>query len=269
MSFLAFEGKRFLVFGVANRKSIAYHVAQGLKEEGAAVIYIVQNDGLRESLKKLLKDESVYSCDVEEEGAAQRLAAEIGPRQGPFDGMVHSIAFANFREGIKPFHETKRGDYLQATQISAFSLVELAGAFKPYLTPNASVVSMGISSTLVTAENYGYMAPIKASLLTMARYLAKSFSHDSRVRFNIVAAGPLKTSSSAGIPGYMDNYLYAEKLTFRKQALATTEVANTVLFLLSDRSSGVNGTEIVVDAGLGMNYFDKEVVRAAVRPDQS
>ena len=96
------------------------------------------------------------------------------------------------------------------------------------------------------------------------RYLAKSFSSFSSIRFNSVNAGPLKTSASAGIPGYLKNYLYAEKLTFRKKALLTQEVANTAVFLLSNASSGINGQGIVVDAGMGLNYFDNEVVDQAM-----
>jgi enoyl-[acyl-carrier protein] reductase I len=88
------------------------------------------------------------------------------------------------------------------------------------------------------------------------------------VRFNSVGAGPLKTSASAGIPGYLESYLYAEKLTFRKKNLETQEVANAVLFLLSERSSGMNGTTLVVDAGLGANYFDKEIIRLAMRMEK-
>ena len=127
------------------------------------------------------------------------------------------------------------------------------------------MVTIGISSTEVTAENYGYMAPIKASLEASVRYLAKSFSKDSAVRFNSVNAGPLKTSASAGIPGYLVNYLYAEKLTFRKKALQTDEVANLATFLLSERSSGINGQGIVIDAGMGLNYFDREIVETSMQ----
>ena len=87
------------------------------------------------------------------------------------------------------------------------------------------------------------------------------------MRFNAVGAGPLKTSASAGIPGYLESYLYAEKLTFRKKNLETQEVADAVLFLLSGRSSGFNGATLVVDAGLGANYFDQEIVRLAMRPE--
>ena len=130
------------------------------------------------------------------------------------------------------------------------------------------MVTIGISSTEVTAENYGYMAPIKSSLETSVRYLAKSFSKDSKVRFNSVNAGPLKTSASAGIPGYLINYLYAEKLTFRKKALSTSEVSNLATFLLSPSSSGINGQGITIDAGMGLNYFDQNIVNSAMKIDE-
>ncbi|MHC4094004.1 MAG: SDR family oxidoreductase, partial [Planctomycetota bacterium] len=95
-------------------------------------------------------------------------------------------------------------------------------------------------------------------------FLAKSFSRSSEVRFNCVQAGLLKTSASAGIPGYVDNYLFAEQATLRKRALTTEEVANTVAFLLSERSSGINAQGIVVDCGMGTNYFDADIVKHTV-----
>ena len=249
--FLQLSGKAFLVFGVANRKSVAWFVAKSLEEQGARVLYSVRSEARKQSLATQLAGKPVFLCDVE---------------HGPLHGIVHSIAFANYSEGFKPFHETKRADFLQATGISAFSLVEVARAFRPLLVKQASVVTIGISSLQVTPDNYGYMGPIKAALESCVRFLAKSFSADTAIRFNAVGAGPLKTSASAGIPGYLESYLYAEKLTFRKKNLETQEVANTVLFLLSERSSGVNGTTLVVDAGLGSNYFDQEIIRLAMRP---
>lgn len=267
--FLQLTGKTFLVFGVANRKSVAWFIAQALEEQGATVIYSVRSEARKQSLDKLLAGRPVFICDVEEEGAAARLAAEVAAAShAPLHGIVHSIAFANYSEGFKPFHETRRGDFLQATAVSAFSLVEIANAFKPQLAPTASVVTIGISSLQVTPDNYGYMGPIKAALESAARFLAKSFSADTAVRFNVVGAGPLKTSASAGIPGYLESYLYTEKLTFRKQNLSTAEVANAALFLLSERSSGINGTTLVVDAGLGSNFYDQEIIRLAMRPEQ-
>jgi enoyl-[acyl-carrier protein] reductase I len=270
MSFLGLQGKRFLVLGVANRKSVAWAVSKILEAEGAEVVYSVRSEKRREDTAKLLNNRVVHVCDVENDAEITALAESLGANgQQPLDGILHSIAFANYSEGFKPFHETSREDYLQATQITAFSLVEIAKVCQSLLSPDASIVTIGISSTQVTAENYGYVAPIKAALEASVRYLAKSFSSDSEVRFNSVNAGPLKTSASAGIPGYLENYLYAEKLTFRKRALATEEVANLAAFLLSPRSSGINGQGIVIDAGMGFNYFDKEVVRSATRPDKN
>jgi enoyl-[acyl-carrier protein] reductase I len=269
--FLQIAGKTFLVQGVANRKSVAWFIARLLEEQGARVVYAVRSESRKKSLETLLAGKPVFLCDAEEEGACDRLAAEVAAAGlAPLHGLVHSIAFANYSEGFKTFAETKRKDFLQATAISAFSLVELARAFKPHLAPNASVVTIGISSLLVTPDNYGYMGPIKAALESCSRFLAKSFgSAGSGVRFNVVGAGPLKTSASAGIPGYIESYLFAEKLTFRKRNLETQEVANVAAFLLSERSSGLNGTTLVVDAGLGSNYFDKEIIGLAMRPDST
>jgi len=256
MSFLEVTGKTFLVFGVANRKSVAWAVGRTLEAEGARVVYSVRSEERKKALAELLRDRPVQVCDVEQEGAA-------------LAGIVHSIAFASYAEGVKAFHETRRADFLQATTISCFSLVEIARAFRPHLARDASVVTIGISSLLITPDNYGYMGPVKAALESTARFLAKSFSADSEIRFNVVGSGPLKTSASAGIPGYLESYLYAEKLTYRKRALATQEVADAAAFLLSGRSSGINGTTLVVDAGLGANYFDKDVIRLAMRPEKS
>lgn len=266
--FLQLAGKTFLVQGVANKKSVAWLIARSLEEQGARVLYAVRSEARKKSLEALLGDRAVFLCDVEQEGACEQLAADVAAAGfAPLHGLVHSIAFANYREGFKTFAETKRADFLQATAISAFSLVELTRAFKPHLARDASIVTIGISSLLVTPDNYGYMGPIKAALESCARFLAKSLSADTAIRVNVLGAGPLKTSASAGIPGYLESYLYAEKLTFRRRALDTQEVANVALFLLSPRSSGLNGTTLVVDAGLGSNYFDKDVIRLAMRPE--
>ena len=264
--FLQLGGRTVVVFGVANRKSVAWAVAKTLEEQGAKVIYSVRSETRRQSLTALLAARPVFVCDVEQEGAVDRLASEIaGAGHGPIHGIVHSIAFANYSAGPRAFHETTRADFLQATAVSSFSLVEIARAFKSALAREASVVTIGISSLLVTPDNYGYMGPVKAALESTARFLAKSFSADSEVRFNVVGAGPLKTSASAGIPGYVESYLYAEKLTFRKRNLETQEVANAAAFLISPRSSGLNGTTVVVDAGLGSNYFDRDIIRRTMR----
>ena len=112
----------------------------------------------------------------------------------------------------------------------------------------------------MASENYGFMAPVKAALDSSLVFLAKSFSRFSEVRFNAVSPGLLKTSASAGIPGYVDSYLFAEQATLRRRAVQTEEVAAAAVFLLSPRSGGITAQSLVVDAGMATNYFDKKIV---------
>jgi enoyl-[acyl-carrier protein] reductase I len=267
MDFLQLAGKSILVFGVANRKSVAYHIGRVLREVGARCIYVVRSDEIKQNVSKLLDGADVYVCDVEHEDQIARLRHEIGRRHDRFHGLVHSIAMADYSEGPKPFHETDKAAFLQAVDVSCFSLIALCRAFEDLLDPDASVVTISISTTRMASENYGYMAPIKAALDSSLAFLAKSFSRNSRVRFNAVAPGLLKTSASAGIPGYVESYLYAEEVIPRKQAVRTEEAAHAAAFLLSPRSSGINAQRIVVDAGMSINYFDRELIHRAMRPE--
>jgi enoyl-[acyl-carrier protein] reductase I len=265
MDFLDIAGKTVLVFGVANKKSVAFSVGEVLSEAKAHVIYSVQSAERKESVSKTLPGADIFVCDVGREHEIKNLAEDISKKYPKIHGIVHSIAFANYEEGLKPFHETKREDFLQSIDISCYSLIAIANAFKDLLDEKASVVTISISTTKMAAEPYGFMAPVKAALDSTLCFLAKSFSSFSQIRFNSVNAGLLKTSSSAGIPGYPDYYLFAEQLTLRKKALATKEVANTVAFLLSERSSGINAQGIVVDAGMSVNYFDKDIIKKATK----
>lgn len=266
MGFLRLEKKKFVVFGLANKKSVACAIGKTLVEAGAEVLHVVRSEERAENARKLFPASKVFICDVEKEenikSVRDKIKSVIGTET--IDGIVHSIAFANYSEGMKPFHETKREDFLQAVNVSCFSFISIANHFKELLSKDGSMVTISISTTKMAAENYGYMAPIKAALDSSLCFLAKSFSDFSQVRFNAVAPGLLKTSASAGIPGYVDSYLFAEQAILRKQALKTQEAADTAVFLLSDRASGVNCQTIVVDGGMAVNYFDKEIVSKTV-----
>lgn len=263
MDFLQLAGKKVLVFGVANRKSVAWHVAKTLTEAGATVLYSVRSEARRDQVAKLAPGASIYVCDVERPDEISRLREQVNIDHSVIHGIVHSLAFADYSGGFLPFHETPRSAFLQAVDISCYSLVAIANAFRENLdAESGSVVTISISTTRMAAENYGFMAPIKAALDSSVCFLAKSFSQFSRVRFNAVCPGLLKSSASAGIPGYIDSYLFAEQATLRKQAVQTEEVANAVAFLLSPRSSGINAQGIVIDAGMGVNYFDQTLVKA-------
>jgi len=262
MDFLQLAGKWVLVTGIANRKSVAFHTARVLQESGANLILVVRSEARAESVGKLFPEVPVLVCDVEHQEQIDALADEVGKITTVLHGLVHSVAFADYSSGWLPFHETPRAAFLQAVDISCFSLVALSRAFKETLDPETgSVVTISISTTRMAAENYGYMAPVKAALDSSLCFLAKSFSKFSAVRFNAVCPGLLKTSASAGIPGYVDSYLFAEKATLRKSAVRTDEVASTVAVWLRPRSSGINSQGIVIDAGMGTNYFDEELIR--------
>jgi len=265
MDFLDIAGKTFLVFGVANRKSIAFSIGQILSEANANVVYSVRSKERREGVSKILPGSNIFVCDVEREQEIRKLAEDISKKYPKLHGIVHSIAFANYEEGLKPFHETKKKDFLQSIDISCYSLIAIANEFKDLLDEKASIVTISISTTKIAAEPYGFMAPVKAALDSTICFLAKSFSSFSQVRFNSVNAGPLKTLASAGIPGSVNYYLYTEKLTLHKKILTAQEVANTAVFLLSDRSSGINAQGIIVDCGMSVNYFDKDIIDKATR----
>jgi enoyl-[acyl-carrier protein] reductase I len=269
MDFLNLTDKCFVIFGLANKKSLACAIGKTLLSQGARVIHVVRSQARQETARSLFPGCPVFICDVEDENniihvrdaIAKEIQAETG---GRIDGLVHSLAFANYSEGMQPFHATVKKDFLQAMDISCFSLIAICNHFQGLLSTNASVVTISISTTRMAAENYGYMAPIKAALDSSLCFLAKSFSAFSTVRFNAVAPGLLKTSASAGIPGYVDSYLFAEKATLRKKALTTQEAADTAVFLLSERSSGITAQTLVVDAGMAINYFDREIVTKAI-----
>lgn len=265
MSFLSIESRRILVAGIANRKSVAFHIARRLQTEGAELIFSVQSQEQKDFVEKSFPGNWAQICDVSDESSIKGLCGEIVAQGAPLHGIVHSIAFANFSSGIRPFHDTVKADFLQAFDISCYSFIAMAGLLKPILADDASLLTISISSTRMAAESYGYMAPIKAALDSSVVFLAKSLGSNTSIRVNAIGASLLKTSSSAGIPGYIEPYIFAEKATIRKRALETEEVANVAAFLLSPASSGINAQTIVVDAGMGTNYFDREIVSAAVK----
>ena len=245
---------------MANKKSIAYHTAKCLEGnvDNCQLIFTAQNEKNLVQIQKAFPQSPAFIIDVENKEHIKNLPLMLRQYTESIDGFLHSIAFANMPLVPQEFHETPREDFLQASQISCFSLVEMSNALTHLFSPGSSIVTVSISNTRATS--YGYMGPIKAMLEVTACYLAKSLSK-YQIRVNSVGAGPLKTSASAGIPGYIENYLYAEALTMRKESLKTQEVAQTISFLLQNISSGINAQNIIIDAGMNSNYFDQDIVK--------
>lgn len=264
MDFLQLDQRNVVVFGVANRRSVAYAAHRVLADAGANVVHVVKNEEVRGACRKLLQGETVLTCDVEDDQQIAQLAQDLPAHAEEIHGVFHSLAFANYSHGFGTFHDTRREDFLQAVDISCFSLTRIAHYLQPLLAEDASIVTMSISSTRAAAENYGMMGPVKAALDSSVAFLAKSLGDGTRIRVNAVGAGLLKTSASAGIPGYVDSYLYAEKVIPRRQALTTDEVGRTAAFLLSPASSGINAQTVIVDAGMGINFFDKSIVHSVM-----
>jgi enoyl-[acyl-carrier protein] reductase I len=241
-------------------------VAQVLTAVGARVVFVVRDAEVRERNQALFGTAPVLLCNVEDDAEVAALPMALGAICPVVDGLVHSIAFANYSQGFRPFHETLKADFLQAVDVSCFSLVNVVNHLRPLLSPRASIVTMSISTSRMASESYGYMGPIKAALDSTVAFLAKSLAVAvaPEIRVNAVGAGLLKTSASAGIPGYVDAYLFAEQVIPRGRALETREAADTVAFLLSPRASGINAQTIVVDAGMSINYFDRRLLRRTV-----
>ncbi|MFW2330719.1 MAG: enoyl-ACP reductase FabI [Nitrospinota bacterium] len=268
MSFLNLANKNYLILGVANKKSVAANIARIIIEEGGTPIFSVEDESKVLSVKKLFGAKyDVYQADLSKKADIKQLAAKVSAGYEQIDGIVHSVAFANYSKGLTPFHDIDKNDFLQAIDISCFSLIAVANEFKDIIAKDGSVVTVSISATSIAAENYGYMAPIKAALDSSIAFLTKSFSSFSNIRFNAVAPGLLKTSASAGIPNYVESYLYAEKIIPRHQGVATMEAARVATFLLSDASSGIVAQKIIVDAGMSINYFDKSIIKATLKPN--
>lgn len=255
------KNKFFLLTGVHNKKSIAYAVAKILTASGARLCFTVQHLEQKTFVAQQFPESSVMLCDVTQSKDIAALENWEALQEQKLDGFLHSIAFARLNPEWS-FEQTPWDAFSEAIRISCYSLMELSAHLKNKLHKNASVVTLSISTTRATS--YGYMGPIKAMLNSAIDYLAKSFSRDSEIRFNAIGSGPLKTSASAGIPGYIDHYLYAEQLTLRHRALTTDEVAQSVCFLLSPLSSGINATTLTIDAGMSVNYFDEQVVQSFV-----
>jgi len=245
------ENKIGMIFGVANKRSIAWACASACAEHGAKMAFTYQGERLKENVDGLagtLNDSLVVPCDVSDQAAVDAAFEAVGKKYGRLDFVVHSIAFAPKEALEGEFVTTTRDAFRTALEISAFSLSQIALAASPLMTDGGSIVTMSYYGAEKVVRSYNVMGVAKAALEASTRYLAADLGK-SNIRVNAISAGPINTLSARGVKnmGSMLNYV-AEKAPLKRNVQAS-EVGNTALFLVSDLASGITGETIYVDCG--------------------
>ena len=246
------EGKTGLVMGIANKRSIAWGIANAANEAGARLILSYQNDRLGENVRELapqLKNALPLPCDVASDEQIQTLASRIGEEVGHLDFIVHALAFAPREALTGTYADTRREDFRIALDISAYSLVAVSHALLPLMKDRqASIVTLTYLGSERVIQNYNVMGVAKAALEASVRYLANDLGPHG-IRVNAVSAGPIRTLASSAVGGISNMIkLHAERAPLRK-AVDLDEVGDASLFLLSPLSRGISGEVIYVDGG--------------------
>lgn len=243
-------GKKILVMGAANKRSIAWGCAQMMMEQGAQLIFTYQNERLKKSLHKLVADENVLiECDVASDESLQTAFATIKDRFGKVDGIVHAIAFAPKDALGGDIMNASRQDFAIAQDISAYSLLAVAKYGQAILNNPASIVTLTYFGSERAVPNYNVMGVAKASLEAAVRYLARDMAKYG-VRVNAISAGAVKTLAVTGIKGHSELLEMSEERTVDGQSVTTREIGGTCAFLMSDLATGVVGDTIYVDKGV-------------------
>lgn len=250
----SFQGKKILVLGVANNKSIAWAITEALAREGATIGLTYLNEALEKRVRPLAEEigcETVLPCDVQSDQQLDQLFTELESRWGTIDGIVHSVAFADKADLSNPFSQTSRAGFQLALDISAYSLIAVAGRGARLMNEGGSIITLSYLGAERVVSNYNVMGVAKAALEASVRYLADDLGQKG-VRVNAISAGPIKTLAASGIPQFKKLLAdFAEKSPLKRN-VSQEDVANSARYLLSDLSSGVTGETIYVDAGFNI-----------------
>ena len=247
-----FEGRRVLVFGIANERSIAWGIAQAMHEQGASFIITYAGEVLEKRVRPLAESidaELILPCDVTDDEQVERCFEQIRGKWDGIDVLVHAIAFANREDLEGRFIDTSRAGFLMAHEISVFSLVHLAHHAAPLLQQRrGNIVTMSYYGSEKVVTNYNVMGVAKAALEASVRYLAADLGPDG-IRVNAISAGPIKTLAAAGIRGFKGILSAVEAKTPMRRNVTQVDVGNAAVFLCSDLAAGVTGEILYVDSG--------------------
>lgn len=245
-------GKKFLIMGVANDRSIAWGIAKQLHEAGATLAFSYQGERLESRVVKLVESTMpgsiMVSVDVTREEEIEAAFNEVKAQWGTMDGLVHSLAFAKTEELEGEFINTTREGYLLSQDISAYSLVACARYAKPMMSEGGSIITMTYIGGEKVIGNYNVMGVAKAALEHSVRYLAADLG-PAGIRVNAISAGPINTLAARGVRNFSSMLPQAAEKSAMKRNVTQEEVGKTALYLASDMSSGVTGEVIHVDAG--------------------
>ncbi len=251
-----FEGKKGLVFGVANDRSIAWHITERLDAEQATMgfTHLPDKDERRKNEKKVRKlvepigGRFVLPCDVQQDEDLDAVFSVAKETFGKIDFLVHSLAFAPPEDLTGPVYNVSRTGFAQAMEISAYSLICLAGRARQILNPGGSILTLTYLGGEKVVPGYNLMGICKAALESAVAYLANELGRDD-IRVNALSAGPVRTISAMGVGDFQKMLKLYESFSPMRRNIEPAEVANTGAFLLSDLASGITGETVHVDCG--------------------
>jgi enoyl-[acyl-carrier protein] reductase I len=253
-----FEGKRVLVFGIANERSIAWGIAEAMKREGAEFIFTYAGEALERRVRPLSEQIGALAlipCDVTDDQQVDATFRQVAEMWDGFDVLIHAVAFANREDLDGRFIETSRGGFATALGVSAYSLVLLARHAERLLAVrNGSIITLSYYGAEKVIPNYNIMGVAKAALEACVRYLANDLG-PSGVRVNGISAGPVKTLAAAGIRGFKTIFGVVEERAPLRRNVTQEDIGRAALFLCSDLASGVTGEILHVDSGYNILGF--------------
>ena len=256
MSF-SLDGRVAVVFGVANKRSIAWSIAQALHQAGAKLAITYQNERLEQEAKDLilsLPGAEAFMCDVSKDEDITRVFNQLKDRYGKIHVLVHSVAFAPAEELKGEFINTTREGFRIAHDVSVYSLIAVSRAAAPLMEDGGSIMTMTYFGAEKVVPHYNVMAVAKAALECTVRYLASDLG-PKKIRVNAISAGPIKTLAARGISGLSEMLrAHAERAPLKRN-VDVNEVGSTGVFLASDASSGITGETIYVDCGYNVMGF--------------
>ena len=251
------QGKTVAVFGVANKRSIAWAIAQAMQAAGAELAITYQNERLKQEADDLiaaLPNSQAFQCDVSRDEEIDQLFQQLKMRYGKLDSLVHSIGFAPAEALRDEFVTTSREAFRIAHDVSVYSLVALARAAYPLMTEGGSILTLTYYGAEKVVPKYNVMGVAKAALEASVRYLAYDLGKH-RVRVNAISAVPIKTLAARGISGFGDMLKTQAERAPLQRNVDVNEVASTAVFLASNAASGITGETVYVDCGYNIMGF--------------